>query len=101
MTEKGKKAGLGSELLVAASVVAIMTLGALTALAILAVEERMDAWLETALIVNAVRAIVVGALGMIGKSNLDDGGSPGSKKTIESVKEDVEWLKSQTKSDRR
>ena len=78
MTEKGKKAGLGG----ASSRRGrrrVHDAGRLTALAILALAEGMDAWLA-ALIVTAVWAIVAGVLGITGKSKLEEVGTPVPRK---------------------
>ena len=91
MAEKGKKAGVGSGLLAGAAVAALMVLGSLTALLILALAEGMPAW-AAALIVTAAWAAVAAVLALVGKQKLEEVGKVVPEKTIESVKEDVEWL---------
>jgi hypothetical protein len=96
MGEKGKKAGLGGGLLAAAAVAGLLVLGSLTAFLILALAEAMSAW-AAALIVTGLWAAVAGVLALVGKQKLAEVGKPVPEKTIESVKEDVEWLKSQNR----
>jgi hypothetical protein len=96
MTEKGKKAGIGGGLLAGAAIAGLLALGALTAFLVLALAEGMAAWLA-ALLVTALWAMVAGALAYVGRQKLEEMGTPVPEKTIESVKEDVEWLKGQTR----
>ena len=95
LTEKGKKAGIGAGLLGGAAIAALLTLGTLTALLILALDTAMAAW-AAALIVMLSWAAVAAALALIGRSKLREVGKPMPEKTVETVKEDVQWLKSRT-----
>jgi len=97
MTEKGKSAGLGVGLLSAAGVVGLLALGALTALLIAALATGMDVWLA-ALIVTVVYAAVAGVLALVGKSRVTEAVPPVPEQTVETVKEDVQWAKSQLPS---
>jgi putative superfamily III holin-X len=54
-----------------------------------------------ALIVTVVYGVVGAALAMAGKKKLDEARSPVPEQTVESVKEDVQWLRTQTRSDER
>jgi MFS family permease len=96
MTEKGKNAGLGIGILAAAGIAALLAAGALTAFLILALDEAMPAWLA-AVIVTALWAVVAGVLALLGKKRLEEVGKPVPEKTLESVKEDMEWLREQTR----
>ena len=95
LTEKGKKAGIGAGLLGGAAIAALLMLGTLTALLILALDTAMPAW-AAALIVMLIWAAVAAALALIGRSKLREVGKPMPEKTVETVKEDVQWLKSRT-----
>jgi len=95
LSEKGKKAGIGAGLLGGAAIAALLTLGTLTALLILALDTAMAAW-AAALIVMLIWAAVAAALALIGRSKLREVGKPMPEKTVETVKEDVQWLKSRT-----
>jgi uncharacterized membrane protein YqjE len=96
MAEKGKKAGVAIGMLAAAGGAALLGLGALTAFLILALAEAMPAWLAAA-VVTGLWALVGAVLAMQGKKKLEEVGSPVPEKTVESVKEDMEWLKAQTR----
>jgi uncharacterized membrane protein YqjE len=92
MAEKGKKAGVGAGLLGGAVVGALMMLGSLTAFLIVALALAIPAW-AAALIATVVWAGVAGVLALLGRDRLRVMGKTVPEKTIESVKEDVQWLK--------
>jgi hypothetical protein len=94
MVEKGRKAGVGAGLLTGAAVAGLLALGALTAFLVLALAEAMDAWLA-ALVVTALWAATTAVLALVGKQKVEEVGTPVPEKTVESVKEDIEWLKGQ------
>jgi hypothetical protein len=97
MREKAGKAGPGFGMWGAAGVTALLALGSLTAFLILALDGAMPNWLA-ALIVGLVYAAVAGVLYLRGKRRVEEAGSPMPEKTIESVKEDVQWAKNPTTS---
>ena len=99
MREKAGKAGPGFGMWGAAGAVALLAAGALTAFLILALDGVMPNWLA-ALIVGLVYAAVAGVLYISGKRRVEEAGSPVPQKTIETVKEDVEWAKHPTTSAR-
>lgn len=99
MREKAGKAGPGVGMWGAAGVTALLALGSLTAFLILALDGAMPNWLA-ALIVGLVYAAVAGVLWMRGKQRVEEAGSPVPEKTIETVKEDVQWAKHPTTSAR-
>jgi uncharacterized membrane protein YqjE len=99
LTEKGKVAGVGAGMFGGAGVVGLLALGALTAAVILLLAEGMDAWLA-ALIVALVYAAVAGVLALLGRDRVREA-TPPAEQTIETVKEDVQWAKSQARSARR
>jgi Putative Actinobacterial Holin-X, holin superfamily III len=96
MAEKGKKAGIGAGMLTAAGLAALLMLGSLTAFVVLALAEGMPAWLA-ALLVTLAWAGAALALALVGKQKVEEVGKPVPEKTVESVKEDIEWLKDQTR----
>lgn len=100
LTEKGKKAGLGAGMFGGASVFGLYALGALTACAILALALAVTGWLA-ALIVAAVLGVIAGVLALMGTRNVKQGVPPTPERTIESVKEDVEWTKRSAQEGRR
>jgi uncharacterized membrane protein YqjE len=91
MTEKAKTAGTGVALLTAAGVAGLMALGALSAFLILALDGVMPNW-AAALCVLAIWAVAGGVLAVYGRRKIDEMGSAVPSRTIEAVKEDVEWL---------
>jgi uncharacterized membrane protein YqjE len=99
IAEQGKKAGLGAGLFGAAGALGLVTLGALAATLILLLDTAMDAWLA-ALIVTVVFGAVAALLALTGKSRIQEA-TPPAPQTVETVKEDVEWAKTQTPSGRR
>jgi uncharacterized membrane protein YqjE len=100
MAQKGKQAGVGAGMFGGAGVSALLGLGALTAAAIAALDAAMPLWLA-ALIVGLVWLAVAGVLALQGKTKVQAATPPVPEQTQESVKEDVEWAKTQAKSARR
>ena len=100
MTEKGRKAGIGAGFLGGAGVAGLAALGAVTAFLILVLDLAMPAW-AAALIVTALWAAVAGVLALRGREKVREVGRPMPEKTVDSVKEDVQWLKGQTRSESR
>lgn len=90
--EKGKKAGVGAGMWGGAGVAGLLTLGSLTAFLILLLALAIPAW-ASALLVTALWAAVAGALALQGRNKLREMGKPVPEKTVETVKEDVQWLK--------
>jgi type IV secretory pathway TrbD component len=96
-TEKAKKAGVGAGMLGGAGVAALLMLGSLTAFLILVLALAMPDW-AAALIVTGVWAVVAGVLALRGREKVREVGPPVPEKTVETMKEDVEWLKDPTRS---
>ena len=99
IAEQGKKAGKGAGLFGAAGALGLVTLGALTATLILLLDKAMEAWLA-ALIVTVVEGAIAGLLALNGRNKIQEA-TPPAPQTVETVKEDVEWAKTQTPSGRR
>ena len=95
--EKGKKAGVGVGMFGGASVLAVLGLGALTAAFIALLAEVMPVW-GAALIVAAVYFAIAGVLALTGKNKVQEAMPPAPEQTIETVKEDVTWAKTQMRS---
>jgi uncharacterized membrane protein YqjE len=100
MTEKGKRAGFGLGLVGAAGVIGLAALGALTAFFVLVLDTFMAAWLA-ALIVAAVLGAIAAVLALRGRDKVTEATPPIPEQTVETVKEDVQWAKTQMRSDRR
>ncbi len=100
MTQKGKRAGIGAGMFGAAGAIGLAALGAFTAFAILVLDSFMPNWLA-ALVVTIVWAAVAGVLAMRGREEVKEAGSPVPEQTKETLKEDVQWAKTQIRSDRK
>jgi uncharacterized membrane protein YqjE len=96
VTEKGKEAGIGFGMFGGAGVAGLLALGALTAFAIALLATAMKVWLA-ALIVTAVWAAVAGVLALVGRTKVQEA-TPPAPQTVETIKEDVEWAKTQRPS---
>jgi uncharacterized membrane protein YqjE len=99
LQQKGKEAGAGAGMFGGAGALGLAALGALTACFILALNAIMPAWLA-ALIVAVVYGAVAALLAMRGRAKVKQAVPPVPEQTIETVKEDVEWAKTQMRSDR-
>ena len=99
LTQKGKQAGMGAGMFGGAGALGLAALGALTACFILALNAVMPAWLA-ALIVAVVYGIIALVLVKQGQAKIRQATPPVPEQTIETVKEDVEWAKTQMRSDR-
>lgn len=92
LTEKGKQAGAGAGMFGGAAVAALLMLGSLTAFLILVLAIPLPAW-AAALIVTALWGAVAAVLALRGREELRRMGKPVPEQTVETVKEDVQWLK--------
>jgi uncharacterized membrane protein YqjE len=99
LQQKGKQAGMGAGLFGGAGAIGLAALGALTACFILALDAVMPAWLA-ALIVAVVYGIIAFVLFKQGQARIKRATPPVPEQTIETVKEDVEWARTQMRSDR-
>jgi uncharacterized membrane protein YqjE len=97
LAQKAKNAGVGIGLLGTAYVFARLMIATLTAAAILALAIVVPAW-AAALIVTGLYGAIALVFVLIGVRRLKAATPPVPKQTIETVKEDVAWLKSRTRS---
>jgi uncharacterized membrane protein YqjE len=97
---KGRQAGQGAGMFGAAGALGLAALGALTACIILALNAVMPAWLA-ALIVTVVYGVIAFVLVRQGQAKVKAAAPPVPEQTAETIKEDVEWAKTQTRSARR
>jgi len=98
MTQKGKQAGTGVGLLGGGGVAGLLALIALTLTLIFLLDTFMKLWIA-ALIVTVLWAVVAAVLALKGKNELKEV-NPAPQQTIETVKEDVQWAKTQKPSAR-
>ena len=99
VTQKGKLAGKGAGMLGGAAVAALLGLGALTAVLIVVLDSIMPLWLA-ALIVTVLWLAAAAVLALSGKKALQSA-TPPAPQTVETVKEDIQWAKTQTSSAKR
>lgn len=100
MTQKGKQAGLGMGMFGASGIVGLFALGAVTASFIAALALTMPVW-TAALTVAVAYAVIAGIVALVAKARLREATPPTPEQTVQTVKEDVEWVKTQAKSGRR
>ena len=99
LTQKGRQAAAGAGLFGGAGAIGLAALGALTACFILALNAIMPAWLA-ALIVAVVYGAIAAFLALRGRDKVKQVTPLVPEQTVETVKEDVEWAKTQMRSDR-
>jgi uncharacterized membrane protein YqjE len=99
LTQKGKEAGKGAGMMAGAALAAVLGLGAFTALLIIALDGALALWLA-ALIVMLLWFAVAAALWFAGRSAMQRS-TPPAPQTVETVKEDIQWAKTQTGSARK
>ena len=99
LSEKGKVAGQGAGMFGGAAVVGLLALGVLTAMILALLDKAMDFWVA-ALIVTVLYGALAAVLAMSGRDRVKQA-TPPAEQTVETVKEDVQWAKSQAKSARR
>jgi uncharacterized membrane-anchored protein YhcB (DUF1043 family) len=100
MTEKANEAKPAAGMFSGAAVLGLATVGGSMAFFILLLDNWMPNWLA-ALIVTVVYGAVAGFLAMRGKEQISRATPPTPERTIESVKEDVQWAKSHATSNSR
>ena len=98
MTQKGKDAGAGAGCIGGGALFGLGMFGALTAALIALLATAVDhVWLA-ALIVAVVYGEIAGVLALRGKDKIQEAAPASPEQTVETVKEDVEWARTQTRS---
>lgn len=100
LSQKGKVAGEGAGMFGGAAVLGLLALGTLTTMILALLGKAMDLWVA-ALIVTLVYGAIAAVLALAGKDRVKKGLPPAPEQTVETVKEDVQWAKSQARSARR
>jgi hypothetical protein len=100
MTEKGKKAGVGIGMFGGAGIAALLALGAFTTCLIAALSTGMEVWIA-ALIVTVIYAAAAGVLALNGRDRVSEATPALPEQTIETVKGDAQWAKTQLSSGKR
>lgn len=99
LQEKGKQAGLGAGMFGGAGLFGVGAFAALTACLIAVLDQAMEFWLA-ALIVAAAFAAIAVVLAVTGKRKVKKAGPPIPEQAKDSVKEDMEWARTQARSGR-
>lgn len=94
MSQKSRHLVPGLGMMAASGFAALLALGTLTAFVVLALSDVMDAWVA-ALLVGLAWAGVAAGLYVAGRERVSEAGPLVPEQTMESVKEDVEWAKTQ------
>jgi len=97
LAEKAKPAGIGAGMFGGAGLFGVGAFLALTAFFIALLDGAMPIW-AAALIVAAVYAAIAGALALRGRQKVREATPVAPEQTLESVKEDVQWAKTRTRS---
>jgi uncharacterized membrane protein YqjE len=100
LSRKGKVAGEGAGMFGGAGVLGLLALGTLTTMILALLDQAMDLWVA-ALIVTVVYGAIAAVLALSGRDRVKKGMPPAPEQTVETVKEDVQWVKSRAKSARR
>ncbi len=99
LQEKGKQAGLGAGMFGGAGLFGLGAFAALTACLIAALDKVMEIWLA-ALVVAVSYGVIAAVLAITGKQKVKQAAPPVPEQAVDSVKEDMEWAKTQARSGR-
>ena len=97
MSQKGKQAGMGAGMFGGAGLFGLLAMIALTACLIMALDRVMVDWLA-ALVVTAAYAAIAGVLALQGRNKVREAAPAVPEQTRDTLKEDVEWAKTQRQS---
>jgi hypothetical protein len=97
LEEKARRLAVGAGLIAVAGVLGLAALGALVATAIIALANVLATWLA-ALIVTIVLLLLAGIAVLVGVKILRRGVPPAPTESVDSIKEDVSWVKARARS---
>jgi uncharacterized membrane protein YqjE len=100
LAEKGKRAGMGAGMFGGAGLFGFFAFACLTATFVLALSTAVPAWLA-ALIVTVVYGAIAGVLALQGRNKVQEASPPVPEAAIETMKEDVQVVKTRAKEARR
>jgi len=100
LTEKGKKAGVGAGMFGAGGLLALFGLACLTAALIAGLSEGMDTWVA-ALIVGVIYLAGAGIAALMGRERIREATPLAPEQAVQSTKEDIQWAKTQARSETR
>lgn len=96
---QAREAGKGAGMLVAGAVVALLGAGTLVAFLVMLLDGAIPNWLAALVVAVALLALAAG-LALAGRNRLRRA-TPPAQQTVETVKEDVQWAKTRTRSAQR
>lgn len=96
MTQQGKRAGLGAGFIGGGALFGLGAFGAFTAFLIALLGLAMETWIA-ALIVTVIYGAIAAFLALRGKDKIQEA-TPPVPQTVETLKEDAEWAKTQKPS---
>ncbi len=97
MSEKGKQAGMGAGMFGGAGLFGLLALITLTACIVMLLDRAMVDWVA-ALVVAAAYAAIAGVLALQGRNKVREAAPAVPEQTRDTLKEDVEWAKTQRQS---
>ena len=100
LAQKGKQAGIGAGMFGAGGLLAIFGLAVLTTALIAGLSEGMDTWLA-ALIVGVLYLAGAGVAALMGRERIREATPLTPEQAVETTKEDVQWAKTQIRSETR
>ena len=100
VTQKREQMSKGAGLVGAGAVVGLLAAGALTAFLIMLLDGVLANWLA-ALVVAVALGVIAAVLSMQGRNRIRAAAPPMPEQTVDTVKEDVAWAKTQAGSARR
>ena len=100
MTAKGRQAGVGLGMFGGAGLLGLLAALTLTTCVVAALSTQMKVWIA-ALIVTVVYGAAAGVLALQAKNRVAEATPAVPEQTVETVKEDVQWAKTQMPSGRR
>ncbi len=100
LSEKAKAVGAGAAMLATAAVFALGAFGALTALFITALALVLPVW-AAALIVTVVYAVIALIAAQRGRKQLVSAAPVVPEQTAQTVKEDIEWVRTRAQSSKK
>ena len=95
LKEKGSRMAIAGELVAGALAVGLFALGTLVAAAVLGLAIVLPAW-ASALSVGTLLVVVAAVLFLVGRERMRSVGSLAPTETIETVREDVAWMRRET-----
>ena len=98
MAEKGKKAGTGAGFLGGGALLGLGAFAAFTTFLIALLQTVVNHTWLAAIIVTVVYGAIAAVLALRGKDKIQEATPPAPEQTVETLKEDVEWAKTRTRS---